>query len=88
MLLVRHSRVSANLHAHLVNARVLEQREVGIEQPGRKHVHTHVHTQIDMKTHKLRWKDKARRKPPQISGRVSQRHVLEEIDSCSVGDGK
>lgn len=36
MLLVRHARVGADLHAHLVNARVLEQREVRVENPERE----------------------------------------------------
>lgn len=36
MLLIRYARVRANLHAHLVDARVLEQREIGIEEPAGK----------------------------------------------------
>lgn len=35
MLVVRHPRVGADLHAHLVDTRVLEQREVGVEQPAK-----------------------------------------------------
>ena len=35
VLLVRDARVGADLHAHLVNARVLEQCEVRVENPAR-----------------------------------------------------
>ena len=33
VLVVRYPRVGADLHAHLVDTRVLEQRKVGVEQP-------------------------------------------------------
>lgn len=36
VLVVRHARVGADLHAHLVDTRVLEQCEVGVEQPGQR----------------------------------------------------
>lgn len=36
MLLVGHPGVSTDLHTHLVDARVLEQREVRVEEPGRE----------------------------------------------------
>lgn len=35
VLLVGHPRVSADLHAHLVDTRILEQGKVGVKQPGR-----------------------------------------------------
>lgn len=41
MLLVGHPRVSADLHAHLVDTRVLEQGEIGVKQPGTPQGHAH-----------------------------------------------